>query len=94
MNSCMCIGLSTDEERGVAGLLGTDDAVGFFALAQRVTWGMSQPDLVQVDVGAALDTLLREHARSWAAHLLAAAALRGSDAPRADAERARAIELA
>jgi hypothetical protein len=89
----MCIGLSTDEEREIGRRIGTADALGFFALAQRVTWGLSQPDLVEVDVEAALGALLREHGDSWAAHLVAAAVLRGSDPLRAEVERARAIDL-
>lgn len=89
----MCIGMSTDAEREVGRRLGVEDPVAFFALAQRVVWGLSQPDIVEVDVGAALEALVRNHDASFAAHLVAAAALRGTDPTRAEQALERATEL-
>ena len=46
--SSFLVGCDPVAEQRVAALIG-DKPARFFALAQRIAWGVSQPDLVRVD---------------------------------------------
>jgi len=65
----------------------------FFALAQRCVWGLSQADLVKVDVPTTLKHLGAEFPRLFLTHLLSAFALRATAPGRATEclERARGL---
>jgi hypothetical protein len=62
-------------------LVGGDPA-HFFALAQRCVWGVSEPGLVRVDLRRVIARLRTEFPTLFAAHLLAAFALRSPFAGR------------
>ncbi len=75
------------------------DALGgpprrFFALAQRIAWGITQSDLIHVDVPRQSQELVRRYPNTPASHLLDAYRLRAEDDPAADEALARARELA
>jgi hypothetical protein len=66
----------------------------FFALAQRCVWGVSEPGLVRVDVRRVVAQLRREFSALFAAHLLAAFALRTIDPTEAEHALQAAHDLA
>ena len=72
--------LPQERERDLVG----GDPARFFALAQRCVWGVSEPGLVRVDVRRVIAQLRREFPALFAAHLLAAFALRSFDANEAE----------
>ena len=51
-DSVFMLGHDIRDEAAASELLG-GPAAHFFALAQRIIWGVSQPDLVRVNVAAA-----------------------------------------
>jgi len=88
------LGHHVADEVAVSDLVG-GPAARFFALAQRIVWGVSQSDLVQVDVEAACAAVVAEFERCPAAHLLDAfARLARGRQDLADAARERAEILA
>lgn len=90
-NSVFLLGADPEHRREVQSALGGVPVSRFMALAQRVIWGVSQPDLVRVDVDAVLRKLRWPEADQPLTHLLAACALRRVDPARAEAalEQAR-----
>ena len=84
--------MTVAEERSLEPLVG-GNARRFFALAQRCTWGVSQPDLVRVDVPATLDQLEREFPRCFASYLVRAFAEAKSRPEHATEAYARAEAL-
>ena len=92
--SIFMLGHRKDDEAAVSELVG-GPAARFFTLAHRIMWGVSQPDLVRIDVEAARAAVVKEYGRCPAAHLLDAFACRGSGRQDlADAARERAASLA
>jgi len=65
----------------------------FFQLAQRIAWGITQPDLVRVDVIATAAQLVRSHGEAFPAHLFDAWVWRVREPARAERalDRARAL---
>lgn len=65
----------------------------FFQLAQRIAWGLTQPDLIRVDVIDTARRLVGSHGGAFPAHLYSAWVWRSRDPDRAarDLERARAL---
>jgi hypothetical protein len=93
-DSIFMLGHEIRDELAVSELLG-GPAARFFALAQRIMWGVSQSDLVRVNVEAARAAVVKEFGRSPAAHLLDAyACLASGRRDQAHAARARAAALA
>ncbi|MET0343181.1 MAG: hypothetical protein ABW252_19390 [Polyangiales bacterium] len=90
--SSFMVGCDPTTEQRVAALIG-DKPARFFALAQRIAWGTSQPDLVRVDVRATVARLHALHPRLFVTHLLAAFATRVSDPAQADASLVLARSL-
>jgi hypothetical protein len=88
------LGHHVHEESMVSELVG-GSAARFFTLAQRIVWGVSQSDLVRVDVEGARAPVVKEFRRSPVAHLLDAyACLARERYDLADAARERATTLA
>lgn len=83
MRSIHLIGKDTaDEWRFVETLGGPPHR--FFQLAQRIAWGITQPDLVRVDVIETARRLVRSHGGAFPAHLYAAWVWRARDPDRAE----------
>ena len=92
--SIFMLGHHVYDESMVSELVG-GSAARFFSLAQRIVWGVSQSDLVRVDVEAARAAVVKEFWRSPVAHLLDAFACLGRQRQDlADAARERARTLA
>jgi hypothetical protein len=88
------IGHPLEDDARLTGALGGPPA-RFFTLAQRISWGVTQADLVRVDVPAACRAVVDEYPVCPASHLLEAfAALARGDREVANAARARALVLA
>lgn len=66
----------------------------FFQLAQRIAWGITQPDIVRVDVIESARALVRSHGSAFPAHLYDAWVWRARDPARADHALATARALA
>jgi len=66
----------------------------FFVLAQRIVWGITQSDLIKVDVPRQCQDLVRRYPNTPASHVLDAYRLRAEDHPGADEALARARSLA
>jgi len=93
-DSIFMLGHDIRDEAAVGHLLG-GPAARFFALAQRIMWGVSQPDLVRINVEAARAAVVEEFGWTPAAHLLDAyACLAGGRRNLADAARERAAAVA
>ena len=75
--SIFMLGHRVGDEAAVSELVG-GPAARFFTLAHRIMWGVSQSDLVQIDVEAARAAVVKEYRRSPAAHLLDAFACSAS----------------
>jgi hypothetical protein len=86
------LGLTLDDERALEGALGGKPG-GFFALAQRVAWGLTQSDLIRADPRENAAALVRRYGQAFPAHLFEAWAWRERDADRAERalERARGL---
>jgi hypothetical protein len=92
--SIFMLGHHVYDEAAVNELVG-GPAARFFTLAHRIVWGVSQSDLVRVNVEAARAAVVKEYGRSPAAHLLDAfACLASGRQDLADAARERATTLA
>src|SRR6516225_3647264 len=92
--SIFMLGHQVYDESMVSELVG-GPAARFFTLAQRIVWGVSQSDLVRVDVEAARAAAVKEFRRSPMAHLLDAfACLASGRQDLAAAARERATTLA
>ena len=92
--SIFMLGHRVYDEAAVSELVG-GLAARFFTLAQRIVWGVSQSDLVRVDVEAARAAVVKEYGRSPVAHLLDAfACLARGRQDLAEAARERATTLA
>ena len=93
-DSIFMLGHDIRDEAAVSELLG-GPAACFFALAQRIMWGVSQSDLVRVNVAAARAAVVKKFGRRPAAHLLNAyACLASGRRELAEAARAHAVALA
>ena len=57
------------EEAALSELIGGSVA-RFFTLAQRIVWGVSQSDLVHVNVEAARAAVVKQYGHSPVAHIL------------------------
>jgi hypothetical protein len=90
--SVFLLGASAHEVDRFRETLGRQSFRGYLARAQRVIWGLSQPDLVRVDVRGTLAALARRDSQDPLTDLLAAYALRGQDPDRAQAALERAQE--
>ncbi|MCP3979486.1 MAG: hypothetical protein GY716_09180 [bacterium] len=66
----------------------------FFVLAQRIVWGITQSDLIKVDVPRQCRSLVRLYPDTPASHLLDAYRLRAEEHPGADEALAKARALA
>ncbi len=66
----------------------------FFQLAQRIAWGITQPDIVRVDVIDAARRLVKSHGSQFPAHLLDAWVWRVREPERAERALATARSLA
>jgi hypothetical protein len=91
--SLFYLGRSRAEERALSRAAGVDLA-RFAVLAQRVVWGVLQPDLIRVDVAAASQRLLAELPDFFGSHLVVAFAERAHGRPDAADQalgRARAL---
>jgi hypothetical protein len=92
--SIFMLGHHVYDESMVSQLVG-GSAARFFTLAQRIVWGVSQSDLLRVDVEAARAAVVKEFRRSPVAHLLDAfACLASQRYDLADAALERATTLA
>jgi hypothetical protein len=92
--SIFMLGHQVCDESTVSELVGGSVA-RFFTLAQRIVWGVSQSDLVRVDVEVARAAMVKEFPRSPVAHLLDAfACLASQRYDLANAARERATTLA
>lgn len=87
--SITSLGLSRAREAEQRDVLG-GDPTRYYLRAQRIVWGVNQPDFVRVDVEAKLKRLLRDYGAVPAAQLVSAYVLRDRDRGTAD----RALELA
>ena len=93
-DSIFMLGHDIRDEAAVSELLG-GPAACFFALAQRIMWGVSQSDLVRVNVAAARAAVVKKFGRRPAAHLLDAyACLASGRRELAEAARAHAAARA
>jgi hypothetical protein len=93
VRSIAMLGLGLDDEHRLHDTFGGSPAL-FFQLAQRIAFGLQQPDLIRVDVLAAARTLIDRFPEVFAAHLFHAWAWRARDPERADRSLARARQLA
>ncbi len=66
----------------------------FFQLAQRIAWGVTQPELIRVDLVATARKLVASHGSAFPAHLFAAWVWRARDPDRAERLLETARELA
>lgn len=91
--SVFLLGRTREEERALSAQLGID-VVEFMVQAQRIMWGLEQPDLIRVDVDAACQQLAAAFPRFFATYLLHAYAARyRGQTTAADAALLRAREL-
>lgn len=88
------LGLTQADEAAMGAALGVD--VGrLFVLGQRLIWGITQADLIRVDLEATSRELIAAFPELFVAHLLVAFTLRSTGkAEEADASLARARALA
>jgi hypothetical protein len=93
MNSIVFTGLDQTHESTIQEALGGPPRK-FFILAQRVVWGITQSDLVNVDVARQCKELVSRYPNTPASHLLEAYRLHGEEDPGADQALARARALA
>nr|MBA2539644.1 hypothetical protein [Deltaproteobacteria bacterium] len=95
MRSIHLLGKDTaDEWRLVDQLGGAPNT--FFQLAQRIAWGITQPDLIRVDLIDTARRLVASHGTAFPAHLFSAWVWRARDPERAarDLEVARGLATA
>lgn len=93
MRSIYLLGKDTaDEWRLVDQLGGAPNR--FFRAAQKIAWGITQPDLTRADVVELARRLVRSHGTAFPAHLFAAWVWRGRDPARAERSLADARALA
>lgn len=92
MRSIYLLGADTQTEWQLVDLLGGPPN-RFFQLAPRIAWGISQPDLVRIDVIECARRLVRSHGTAFPAHVFDAWVWRVRDPDRAERalERARAL---
>lgn len=89
------LGADRSAEAGLRAAAGIADLRRFFVLCQRLLWGLTQPDLIRVDLAATNAQLLREFPDFFVAHLVVAFIKRSvGETSAADAALARAVELA
>jgi hypothetical protein len=93
MNSIVFTGLDRTHEGTVREALGGPPRK-FFVLAQRIAWGITQSDLIKVDVPQQCRNLVRLYPNTPASHLYDAYRLRAEEHPGADEKLARARALA
>jgi len=92
--SIFMLGHRVHDEAAVSEFVG-GSAARFFTLAHRIVWGVSQSDLVRVDVEAARGAVVKEYGRCPVTHLLDAfACLARGRQDLAEAARERATTLA
>ncbi len=91
--SIVLTGLDRTHEESLREALGGSPRK-FFVRAQRIVWGISQSDLIQVDVAKQCRELVRRYPETPASHLLDAYRLRAEESPAADEALARARALA
>ncbi len=87
------LGTDTDDEWRLTEELGGAPR-SFFKQAQRIAWGLTQPDLIRIDVLAAAKRLVRRHGDAFPAHMYDAWVWRAREPRRAESALARARELA
>jgi len=93
VRSIYLLGTDTDEEWRLTEELGGAPR-SFFKQAQRIAWGLTQPDLIRIDVLAAAERLVRRHGHAFPAHLYDAWVWRAREPRRAERALDRARELA
>ena len=82
MRSIYLLGKDTQEEWRLVEQLGGSPNK-FFRAAQRIAWGLTQPDLIRIDVLDTARKLVASHASQFPAHLYAAWVWRARDPDRA-----------
>lgn len=92
MRSIFLLGKDTNDEWRLADQLGGSPNT-FFRATQRIAWGVTQPDLIRVDVLDTAKKLVASHGSAFPAQLFAAWVWRARDPDRAERflERARAL---
>lgn len=93
MRSIYLLGKDTQEEWRLVEQLGGSPNK-FFRATQRIAWGLTQPDLIRVDLLATTRKLVASHGSQFPAHLYAAWVWRARDPDRAQRSLDDARELA
>jgi hypothetical protein len=93
MRSIHLLGKDTADEWRLVELVGGPPH-RFFQLAQRIAWGITQPDLIRVDLIDTAHRLVRSHGSAFPAHLFAAWVWRARDPDHAERHLENARRLA